>query len=62
LERAVPDKPKKPDLINKAIKTEMDRRMARIREYLMTIEDLTPLAEFEYRQLISKMKDKNDGK
>jgi hypothetical protein len=40
----------------------MDRRMARIREYLMTIEDLTPLAEFEYRQLISKMKDKNDGK
>lgn len=58
----MPDKPKKPDLINKAIKTEMDRRMARIREYLMTIEDLTPLAEFEYRQLISKMKDKNDGK
>lgn len=54
----MPDKPKKPDLIDKSIKTEMDRRMARVREYLMTIEDLTPLADFEYRLLMQKMKEK----
>ena len=52
------DKPKKPALIDKAIKTEMDRRMARVREYLMTIEDLTPLAQFEYAVVLAKMKEK----
>lgn len=50
--------PKKPRLINKVLKTEMDRRMDRLREYLMTIEDLTPLAKFEYDQLIKKMTEK----
>ena len=54
--------PKKPSLIDKSLKTEMDRRMARVREYLMTIEDLTPLADFEYRTLIKKMTEKPDGK
>ena len=54
--------PKKPSLIDKSIKTEMDRRMARVREYLMTIEDLTPLAKFEYTVLLAKlMKDKPNG-
>ena len=51
--------PKKPSLIDRSLKTEMDRRMARVREYLMTIEDLTPLAKFEYTVLLAKlMKDK----
>lgn len=54
----MPDKPKKPDLIDQSIKTEMDRRMARVREYLITIEDLTPLADFEYRVLLSKIMEK----
>lgn len=54
--------PKKPSLIDASIKTEMDRRMARVREYLMTIEDLTPLARFEYTVLLAKlMKDKPNG-
>ena len=56
------DKPKKPNLIDASIKTEMDRRMKLLREYLMTVEDLTPLADFEYRQLIKKMTEKTDGK
>jgi len=47
--------PKKPSLIDKSLKTEMDRRMARVREYLITIEDLTPLAKFEYTVLIAKL-------
>jgi hypothetical protein len=54
----MPDKPKKPEVINQAMKTEMDRRMEQLREYLMTIEDLTPLAEFEYAVLLAKMKEK----
>lgn len=47
--------PKKPSLIDKSLKTEMDRRMARVREYLMTVEDLTPLAKFEYTVLVAKL-------
>jgi hypothetical protein len=54
----MPDKPKKPEVIKKAMQTEMDRRLERVREYLMTIEDLTPLADFEYRVLINKMMEK----
>lgn len=54
--------PKKPSLIDKSLKTEMDRRMARVREYLMTIEQLTPLAKFEYEQLLRKMKGKTNDK
>lgn len=53
--------PKKPSLIDASIKTEMDRRMARVREYLMTIEDLTPLAKFEYTVLLAKLT-KSNGK
>lgn len=52
------NKPKKPSLIDQSIKTEMDRRMARVREYLMTIEDLTPLARFEYAVLLAKLTEK----
>ena len=52
------DKPKKPEVINNAIKTEMDRRMEKLREYLLNIEDLTPLAKFEYAVLLAKMKEK----
>lgn len=51
-------KPKKPSLVDASIKTEMDRRMARVREYLMTIEDLTPLAKFEYAVLLKKLTEK----
>jgi hypothetical protein len=54
--------PKKPSLIDKSLKTEMDRRMAKVREYLMTIEELTPLADLEYRQLIKKMTEKPNDK
>lgn len=53
---------KKPSLIEKSLKTEMDRRMDMVREYLMTIEDLTPLVDFEYKQLLKKMTEKPDGK
>ena len=52
--------PKKPSLIDKSLKTEMDRRMALLRDYLMTIETLTPIAKFEYEQLLKKMKGKKD--
>jgi len=47
--------PKKPSLIDKALKTEMDRRMARVREYLITIEQATPAAQFEYNLLLKKL-------
>ena len=49
------DKPKKPSLIDQSIKTEMDRRLARLREYLMTQEELTPLARFEYTVLMTTL-------
>lgn len=52
--------PKKPSLIDKALKTEMDRRMAKVREYLMTVEELTPLAKFEYTVLLAKLTKKKD--
>lgn len=50
--------PRKPSLINRSLKTEMDRRMDRLREYLMTMEDLTPLAKFEYDELMKKITEK----
>ena len=49
------DKPKKPSLIDKSLKTEMDRRLARVREYLITVEQATPAARFEYTLLIAKL-------
>lgn len=48
-----PKKPK-PD-IKKLMQTEMDRRLERVREYLIMQEELTPLAQFEYNVLISKL-------
>jgi len=54
--------PKKPSLIDKTLKTEMDRRMARVREYLITVEELTPLAKFEYAVLLAKLTKKTDDK
>lgn len=54
--------PKKPSLIDRSLKTEMDRRMALLRDYLLTIETLTPIAKFEYEQLLRKMKGKKDEK
>lgn len=48
-------KPKKPSLIDKTLKTEMDRRLARVREYLITVEQATPAARFEYAVLLKKL-------
>lgn len=51
------DKPKKPnDLIKNSMKTEMDRRLERVREYLIMQETLTPLASFEYHCLMTRIK------
>jgi len=53
------DKPKKPnDLIKNSMKTEMDRRLERVREYLMMQEALTPLASFEYHCLMTRLNKK----
>ena len=48
------DKPK-PDLIKKAMKTEMDRRLDLMREYLLMQEKMTPLAALEYNVLMAKL-------
>lgn len=54
------DKPK-PDLIKQAMKTEMDRRLDLMREYLLMQEKMTPLAQFDYTVLMAKlMKGKHD--
>jgi hypothetical protein len=51
----------KPDIIKKAMQTEMDRRLDLMREYLLMQEKMTPLAALEYNVLMSKlMKDKNE--
>lgn len=47
--------PKKPSLIEQCMKTELDRRIERVREYLIHQEELTPIARFEYAVLMSKM-------
>ena len=47
--------PKKPSLIDRTMKTELDRRIERLREYLIHQEELTPLARFEYAVLMAKM-------
>lgn len=51
------DEPKKPkrDIIKKSMQTEMDRRLERLREYLISQEELTPLARFEYAVLMAKL-------
>ena len=49
------DKPK-PDIIKKAMQTEMDRRLDLMREYLLMQEKMTPLAQFEYRRLMIRLK------
>ncbi len=54
------DKPK-PNIIKKAMQTEMDRRLDLMREYLLMQEKMTPLALLEYNVLMAKlMKDKHD--
>lgn len=47
--------PKKVD-INKILKTEMDRRMERIREFLIYEEQLLPTTRLIYENLIKKVK------
>ena len=51
--------PKKVD-INKILKTEMDRRMERIREFLVHEEQLLPTTRLIYENLIKKVK--NDSR
>jgi hypothetical protein len=48
------DKPK-PDIIKRAMKTEMDRRLDLMREYLLMQEKMTPLARFDYTVLMAKL-------
>ena len=45
-------------LIDWVQKTEMDRRLERVREYLLTQEQLTPFARLEYDALIRRMTEK----
>jgi hypothetical protein len=50
------DEPKKPKPdIKKLMQTEMDRRLEGVREYLISQEELTPLARFEYAVLMAKL-------
>lgn len=49
------NQPKKVD-INKILKTEMDRRMERIREFLLHEEQLLPTTRSIYDTLIKKVK------
>jgi hypothetical protein len=51
------DKPKRtvPFLIWITQKTEMDKRLERLREYLLTTEQLTPEVNKEYAELMSKL-------
>ena len=49
------NQPKKVD-INKILKTEMDRRMERIREFLIHEEQLLPTTRSIYDTLIKKVK------
>jgi hypothetical protein len=49
------EKPKKPDLIKQAMKTEMDRRLDLMREYLLMQEKMTPLALLDYNVLMAKL-------
>lgn len=55
---ATPKKRKPTPLINWVQKTEMDRRLERVREYLLTQEQLTPMARLEYDALMRRMKGK----
>ena len=51
----------KPYIIKQAMKTEMDRRLDLMREYLLMQEKMTPLAQFDYTVLMTKlMKGKHD--
>jgi len=51
----------KPDIIKKAMQTEMDRRLDLMREYLLMQEKMTPLVKFDYAVLMAKlMKDKHE--
>jgi len=51
----------KPDIIKKAMQTEMDRRLDLLRQYLLMQEKMTPLAALEYNVLMAKLtKGKHD--
>lgn len=54
-----PKKPKR-DIIKKSMQTEMDRRLERLREYLIMQEELTPIASFEYHCLMTRLKRKEE--
>jgi len=57
------NEPKKSrNIIGKSMKTEMDRRLERLREFLIMQEELTPLASFEFHCLMTRLKgeEKND--
>jgi hypothetical protein len=56
------DEPKKPkpNIIKKSMQTEMDRRLERVREFLIMQEELTPLASFEFHCLMTKLKRKEE--
>lgn len=45
-------------LIDWVQKTEMDRRLERVREYLLTQEQLTPSVRLEYDALMRRMTEK----
>lgn len=45
-------------LIDWVQKTEMDRRLERVREYLLTQEQLTPLARLEFDALMRRVTEK----
>ena len=45
-------------LIHRAMKTEMDRRLDRVREYLITQEKLTPPARLHYDALMRRLTNK----
>lgn len=48
-------KPKHTPLIARVQKTEMDRRLEQVREYLLTQEQLTPTARLEYDALMMRI-------
>jgi hypothetical protein len=45
----------KPDIIKKAMQTEMDRRLDLMRQYLLMQEKMTPLSALEYNVLMAKL-------
>lgn len=42
-------------IIRQVLKTEMDRRLERVREYLLTQEQFMPIARAEYDKLMGRL-------